>query len=158
MTTEGPTSIKSNHKESTPLSDVNETIIREAELDTLTLENDLSETYNKSGPSSKKRKRDINIYKYNSSVSTAWKKNIINFSSRAATTANKNLLNKPIQFLVKYKKYKYTYYTHTKYLTSYFGLRTRELKEGKIKEILKIIYQYRDNIRYLKTHHDYYQI
>jgi len=69
-----------------------------------------------------------------------WKKNITNFSSRAATTINKNLLNKPIQFLVKYKKYKYICYTHIKYLASYFGLRIRELKEGKIKEILEIIY------------------
>ncbi len=54
-------------------------------------------------------------------------------------------LDKSIQFLVKY-------------LISYFGLRIRELKEEKIKEILKTIYQYRDNIKYLKTHHDYYKI
>src|SRR6266536_5425653 len=158
MTTKKPTFIEPGYKEFTPLSDVNETIIREAELNTLTLENDPSKTYNKSKPSSKKRKRDINTYEYNSSVFTAWKKNITDFFSRTATTVNKNLLNKPIQFLVKYKKYKYTYYTYTKYLISYFGLRTRELKEGKIKEILKIIYQYRDNIRYLKIYHDHYKI
>ena len=35
---------------------------------------------------------------------------------------------------------KYIYYIYIKYLTSYFGLRTRELKEGKRKEILKTIY------------------
>ncbi len=133
-------STEPNYKESTSLSDIDETIIREAELDTLTLENDPSGIYNKSGPSSKKRKRDINIYEYNPSVSAAWKKNITDFSSRVATTANKNLLDKPIQFLVKYKKYRYICYIYTKYLTSYFGLRTRELKEGKIKKILKTIY------------------
>src|SRR6266498_4250467 len=147
-----------DYKESTPLSDVNETIIREAELDVLTLGDDPSKTYNESGLSSKKRKRDINIYGYNPSVSAAWKKNIANFSSRAATTANKNFLSKPIQFLIKYKKYRYIYYIYTKYLTSYFGLRTRELKEGKILNILNIIYQYRDNIGYLKIHHDHYKI
>ncbi len=84
------------YKKSTPLSDVDETIIREAELDTLTLGNDLSGTYNESGLSSKKRKRDINIYGYDSSVFVAWKKNVANFSSRATTTINKNLLDKPI--------------------------------------------------------------
>ncbi len=62
------------------------------------------------------------------------------------------------RFLVKYKKYKYTYYIYIKYLTSYFGLRTRELKERKMKEILETIYQYRDNIRYLKIYHDHYKI
>ena len=71
MITEKPTPIGFNHKESTPLSNMDETIIREAELNTLTLENDLSRTYNKSGPSSKKRKRDINTYEYNPSVSIA---------------------------------------------------------------------------------------
>ncbi len=86
------------------------------------------------------------------------KKKNTNFSSRAAITINESFLNKPIQFLIKYKKYRYIYYTHTKYLISYFGLRTRELKERKIKEILKTIYQYRDNIRYLKTYHDHYKI
>ncbi len=60
-----------NHKESTPLSDINETIIRETELDTLTFEDNLSGIYNKSGLSSKKRKRDINICEYNPSVSAA---------------------------------------------------------------------------------------
>ncbi len=53
-----------NYKESTFFSDIDEMIIREAELDTLTLGNDLFRIYNKSGLSSKKRKRDINIYKY----------------------------------------------------------------------------------------------
>ncbi len=57
-----------DYKESTSLSDMDETIIREAELNTLTLGDDLFEIYNKSGLSSKKRKRDINIYKYNPSV------------------------------------------------------------------------------------------
>ena len=109
-------------------------------MDILTLGDDPSKIYNKSRLLSKKRKCDINIYGYNSSISTAWKKNITNFSSRTATTTNKNFLNKPIQFLVKYKKYKYICYTYTKYLTSYFDLRTRELKEGKMKEILKTIY------------------
>ena len=71
ITTKKPASTGPNYKESTPLSDIDETIIREAELDTLTLENDPSGTYDKSRPSSKKRKRDINIYKYNSSVSAA---------------------------------------------------------------------------------------
>ncbi len=156
--TKGSTPTGPGYKESTPFSDVDETIIREAELDVLTLGDDPSRTYNESGLSSKKRKRDINIYGYNPSVSAAWKKNIANFSSRAATTANKNFLSKPIQFLIKYKKYRYIYYIYTKYLTSYFGLRTRELKERKIKKILKTIYQYRDNIGYLKIYHDYYKI
>ena len=61
--------IESNYKESTSLSNINKTIIREAELDTLTLEDNLSKTYNKSGSSSKKRKRNINIYECDSSVS-----------------------------------------------------------------------------------------
>ena len=147
-----------DHKKSTPFSNIDETIIRETELNTLTLENDLFGIYNKSKPSSKKRKRDINICGYNSSVSVAWKKNIINFFFRVTITINKSFLNKPIQFLIKYKKYRYIYYIYIKYLTSCFGLRTRELKEGKMKEILKIIYQYRDNIKYLKIYHDYYKI
>jgi len=71
ITTKGSTPTKPNYKKSTPLSDIDETIIQEAKLNTLTLENDLSGTYNKSGPSSKKRKRDINTYKYNPSVSAA---------------------------------------------------------------------------------------
>ncbi len=68
ITTEGPTPIGFNYKESTPLSDIDETIIREAELDTLILENDPFRTYNEFGSSNKKRNRDINIYGYNPSV------------------------------------------------------------------------------------------
>ncbi len=71
MITKKPTFIKFNYKESTPLSNMDETIVREAELNILTLENDLSRTYNKSGSLSKKRKRDINTYKYNPSVFVA---------------------------------------------------------------------------------------
>ncbi len=119
---------------------MDETIIREAELDILIFGDDLSKIYNKSGLSSKKRKRDINIYEYNPSVSITWKKNITNFSSRAAIIVNKSFLNKPIQFLVEYKKYRYIYYIYIKYLIFYFGLRTRELKKKKIKKILEIIY------------------
>ncbi len=63
------TSIEFGYKESTSFFNMDETIIREAELNALTLENDLFGIYNKSGLSSKKRKRDINIYKYNPSVS-----------------------------------------------------------------------------------------
>ena len=96
MTTKGFIFIEFDYRESTPLSNINETIIREAELNILTFKNDPSKTYNKSRSSSKKCKRDINTYEYNSSVFTAWKKNIINFSSRAATIINKNFLNKPI--------------------------------------------------------------
>ncbi len=96
MITEGPAFIGFNHKESTPFSDVDETIIWEAELNTLILENDLSGIYDEFGPSSKKRKRDINTYKYNPSVFVVWKKNITGFSSRAATTINKSFLDKPI--------------------------------------------------------------
>ncbi len=62
ITIKESTSIESNYKESTFFSDINETIIREAELDILTLGDDLSGIYNKSGLSSKKRKRDVNIY------------------------------------------------------------------------------------------------
>ncbi len=79
--TKKSTFTESNYREFTPLSNIDETIIREAELDILTLGNDLFEIYNKSGPSSKKRKRDINTYEYNPSVFTAWKKNIADFSS-----------------------------------------------------------------------------
>ena len=71
MSTKGSTLIESDHKKFTSLSDMDETIIREAELNTLTLGDDLSRTYNKSRLSSKKRKRDINIYEYNPSVSVA---------------------------------------------------------------------------------------
>ncbi len=140
MITKESTFIESNYKKSTSLFNVDETIIWEVGLNTLTLGNDLSRIYNKSGPSSKKRKRDINICGYNLSVSVTWKKNIINFFSRAAIAVNESFLDKPIQFLVKYKKYKYIYYIYTKYLVSYFGLCTRELKEGKMKKILEIIY------------------
>ena len=69
MITEKSTSTESSHKKSTPLSDVDETIIREAELNTLTFGDDSSGIYDKSEPSSKKRKRDINIYRYNPFVS-----------------------------------------------------------------------------------------
>ncbi len=96
ITTKKSTSIKSGHKESTPLFNVDETIIQEVELDILTLGDDPSRIYDKSGLSSKKRKRDINIYGYDPSVSAAWKKNIINFFSRVATAANKSFLGKPI--------------------------------------------------------------
>ena len=68
ITTKKPTPTESIYRESTPLSNINETIIREAKLDTLTLGNDLSKIYNKSRLSSKKRKRDINICEYNLSV------------------------------------------------------------------------------------------
>ncbi len=66
-----PAFIGSDYKESTSFSNINETIIRETKLNILILKNDPSGIYNKSGSSSKKRKRDINIYKYNSSVSVA---------------------------------------------------------------------------------------
>ncbi len=72
--TEGLIFIGSGYKESTPLSNINETIIWEAELNTLTLGNNLSRTYNKSEPSSKKRKRDINTCEYNPSVFVTEKK------------------------------------------------------------------------------------
>ncbi len=58
----------SDYKESISLSDMDETIIREAELDILTLGDDLSGIYNKSKSSNKKCKRDINICGYNPSV------------------------------------------------------------------------------------------
>ncbi len=93
---ERPTSTGLNYKEFTSFSDINETIIRETELNILTLGNDLSRIYNKFELSSKKRKRDINIYECNPSVSTAWKKNIISFFSRAATAVNESFLNKSI--------------------------------------------------------------
>ncbi len=96
MTTKESISTGPDYRESTPFSDINETIIREAELNILTLENNLSGIYNKSGPSSKKCKRDINIYEYDLSISAAWKKNITNFFSRATTIINKSFLNKPI--------------------------------------------------------------
>ncbi len=77
---------------------MDETIIREAELDVLTLGNDLSGTYNKSGSSSKKRKRDINICGYDSSVFITWKKNIASFFSRTTATASKGFLNSRYNF------------------------------------------------------------
>ncbi len=91
-----PTPTESDYKESISLSNINKTIIREAEVNTLILEDDLFRIYNKSRLSSKKRKRDINIYGYNPSVSVIWKKNIAGFSSRTAITVNKNFLGKPI--------------------------------------------------------------
>jgi len=123
-----------------PHHNINETIIREAELDVLTLGDDLSEIYDESKLSNKKRKRDVNIYGYNFSVFIMWKKNVVGFFSRIAIAVNKNFLGKLIQFLVKYKKYRYICYIYTKYLASCFGLRTRELKEGKMKEVLEIVY------------------
>ena len=69
--TKKSTSIGFDYRESTSFSDIDDTIIWEAELDILTLENDLFGIYDESGLSSKKRKRDINIYGYDSSVSTA---------------------------------------------------------------------------------------
>ncbi len=92
----GSTPTEPNYKESTSLSNIDETIIREAELNILTLEDDPSEIYNKSESSSKKRKYDINIYKYNPSVSIAWKKNVADFFPRITTAANKSFLNKRI--------------------------------------------------------------
>ena len=71
ITIKKSTPIKSNYKKSTPLSNINETIIREAELNILILEDDLSKIYNKFRLSSKKRKYNINIYKYNLFVSAA---------------------------------------------------------------------------------------
>jgi len=71
ITTKKPTPTEPNYKKSTSLSNIDETIIREAELDILTLGDDLSRIYNESGLSNKKRKRDINIYGYNFFVSTA---------------------------------------------------------------------------------------
>ena len=96
MTTKGFIFIEFDYRESTPLSNINETIIRQAKLNTLTLENNLSKIYNESRLSSKKRKRNINIYECDSSVSVTWKKNIANFSSRVVTTTNKSFLSKPI--------------------------------------------------------------
>ncbi len=69
--TKKSTFIESGYKKFTSFSDIDEMIIREAKLDTLTFENDLFKIYNKSGLSSKKYKYNINIYKYNPSVSVA---------------------------------------------------------------------------------------
>ncbi len=71
ITTKESASTGFGYRESTPLSNMNETIIREAELDILILGDDLFGIYNKSGSSSKKCKRDVNICKYNPSVSIA---------------------------------------------------------------------------------------
>ncbi len=96
MITKRFTFIGLSYKESTSFSDMDETIIREAELDILTLGDDLSGIYNKFRLSSKKCKRDVDICGCDLSVFVAWKKNIIGFSSRVATVANKGLLDKPI--------------------------------------------------------------
>ena len=68
ITTKKSAPTESSYRESTPLSNIDETIIQKTELDALTLENDPSGIYNKSGLSSKKRKRDINIYGCDPSV------------------------------------------------------------------------------------------
>ena len=69
MITKKPTLTGPSYRESTSLSNIDEMIIRKAELDILTFGDDPSKTYNKSGLSSKKRKRDINIYGCDPSVS-----------------------------------------------------------------------------------------
>jgi len=96
MTTKGPAPTRFSYKKSTPLSNMDETIIRKAELDILILGDDSSKTYDEFELSSKKYKRDINIYGCDSSVSVAWKKNIIDFSSRTAIAVNKSFLSKSI--------------------------------------------------------------
>ena len=96
MIIEGFTSIGFGYKEFTSFSDVDETIIREAKLNTLTLEDNLFRIYNESGLSSKKRKRDINICGCDSSVSVVWKKNVAGFFFRVVIVVNESLLNKPI--------------------------------------------------------------
>jgi len=68
--TKEPTPIGFNYKESTSFSNIDETIIRETKLNILTLGNNPSRIYNKSGLSNKKRKRDINTCGYDSSVFT----------------------------------------------------------------------------------------
>ncbi len=88
MTMEGSIFTGFDYRESTPFSNIDETIIREAELDVLTLGDDLSEIYDESRPSSKKRKRDVDICECNSSVFVVWKKNIADFSSRAITVVS----------------------------------------------------------------------
>ncbi len=60
MTIERLVFIEFGYKKSTSFFDMDETIIRETELDTLTFEDDLFGIYDESGLSSKKRKRDIN--------------------------------------------------------------------------------------------------
>ncbi len=65
----GPAPTGPGYRESTPLSDMNEMIIWETELDALTLGDDLSGIYKESESSSKKCKCDINIYGCDPSVS-----------------------------------------------------------------------------------------
>ena len=96
MITEGFAFTGFDYRESTLFSDMDETIIREAELNTLTFENNLFRIYNDFGLSSKKCKRDVDICRCDFSVSVAWKKNITDFSSRATIVVNESLLNKPI--------------------------------------------------------------
>jgi len=96
MITEGFAPTGFGYKESTSFSDVDETIIWEAELNILTLGDDLSKIYNKFGLSSKKRKRDVDICGYDSSVFVVWKKNVAGFSSRVVIAANESFLGKPI--------------------------------------------------------------
>ena len=71
-------------------------IIWEAELDALTLGDDLFGIYNESGSSSKKRKRDVDICGCDFSVFVTWKKNVACFFSRVATAVNESFLGKPI--------------------------------------------------------------
>ncbi len=68
MIIKGFISTESDYREFTSLSNMDETIIRKTELNTLIFGNNLFKIYNKSGLSSKKRKYNINIYKYNPSV------------------------------------------------------------------------------------------
>ncbi len=65
-------------------------------MNIIILGDDLSGIYDESGLSSKKCKRDIDICGCDLSVSVAWKKNVVGFSSRAATVVNKSFLSKPI--------------------------------------------------------------
>ena len=69
--TKEPAFSGSNYREFTSLSNMDEMIIREAELDILSLGNNLFKIYNKSRSSSKKRKRDVDTCGYNSSVFAA---------------------------------------------------------------------------------------
>ncbi len=96
MTIERLVFIEFGYKKSTSFFDMDETIIRETELDTLTFEDDLFGIYDESGLSSKKRKRDINICGCDSSVSVVWKKNVAGFFFRVVIVVNESLLNKPI--------------------------------------------------------------
>ncbi len=69
MITEGSTSIGFDYREFTSFFNMDKTIIRETELDVLILGDDLFGIYNKSGLSSEKRKRDIDICRCDFSVS-----------------------------------------------------------------------------------------